>query len=76
MLTGISVEEAEDMLEEDYAPVGDTNSTGIAGYKYCKDKERQFLDVELEIIQGEKTANISFEYDIQQAKGYNFSYEI
>jgi hypothetical protein len=48
----------------------------IYGFKLCKKEDRQFINVQLEIIQGEKTANISFEYDIQQAKGYNFSYEI
>lgn len=35
-----------------------------------------FLDVKVEILQGKSSANIAFEYDIVQQKGYNFSYEI
>jgi len=35
-----------------------------------------YLDVKVEIIQNKSSANISFEYDILKAKGYNFSYEI
>jgi hypothetical protein len=35
-----------------------------------------FLDVKLFIIQDEKSASISFEYDMRNKKGSNFSYEI
>lgn len=55
----------------------DDNRSEINGFKLCKDEEsRRYIDVSLEILQDKKTANINFEYDIQQAKGYNFSYEI
>lgn len=35
-----------------------------------------YLDVNIEIIQNSNMAKIHFEYDIQQKKGSNFSYEI
>lgn len=35
-----------------------------------------FLDVNVEIIQDKFSASISFEYDIENTRGYNFSYEI
>jgi hypothetical protein len=73
MLTGMSIEEAQD-YEPEYSD--DSQATNINGYKLCKNNERQYLDVELDIIHGEKTANIKFEYDILNAKGYNFIYEI
>ncbi|MCW8838393.1 MAG: hypothetical protein OQK11_06805 [Thiovulaceae bacterium] len=70
MLEGVNVDEAENF-------VVDTNKSAF-DYLYCSvnDDKRYVIDVELEIIQGQKTANISFEYDIKQTKGYNFSYEI
>ena len=70
MLQEMSVQEAEDYYPE-------SNAIIILGFNICKDaKNKKFLEVELEIIQDEKTANIRFEYNIKQTKGYNFSYEI
>ena len=37
---------------------------------------QMFLDVVVEVMQGELSAKITFEYDIANQKGYNFSYEI
>ncbi|MCW9026711.1 MAG: hypothetical protein OQJ77_05290 [Thiovulaceae bacterium] len=70
MLEGVNVDEAENF-------VVDTNKSAF-DYLYCSvnDDKRYVIDVELEIIQGQKTANISFEYDILNSRGYNFSYEI
>ena len=80
MLTGMSLEEAEENEGHDFISGDDSNETdNIMGFRLCKSTDvdaRKFLDVHLEIIQDEKTANISFEYDILNAKGYNFSYEI
>lgn len=74
MLEGITLEAAQEYIPED---ADDSNLSEIQGFKLCDSTEsRMFLDVKLEIIQGKKTANISFEYDIKQTKGYNFSYEI
>ncbi|QFR48372.1 hypothetical protein FJR48_00975 [Sulfurimonas lithotrophica] len=74
MLEGITLEAAQEYIPED---ANDSNLSEIQGFKLCDSTEsRMFLDVGLEIIQGKKTANISFEYDIKQTKGYNFSYEI
>jgi len=70
MLEGVNIDEAENI-------VVDVNASTFKDL-YCKanDEKRYVLDIELEIIRDEKTANISFEYDIKQTKGYNFSYEI
>jgi len=35
-----------------------------------------YIDVKLEIIQNEFSANIAFEYSIERKQGYNFHYEI
>jgi hypothetical protein len=69
MLEGINKDDAQNF-------VVDMNTSLFKDYYCSDDKNRKFLDINIEIIQNEKTANISFEYDIQQAKGYNFSYEI
>ncbi len=70
MVSGISLEDAEEFFAEG------SDATDINGFKLCSGKDRMYLDVDLEIIKDDNKANISFEYDIKQTKGYNFSYEI
>jgi hypothetical protein len=69
MLEGIALEDAEDFLV-------DVNQSNFSSMYCTSNDNRYIIDVNLEIIQGSKTANISFEYNINRAKGYNFSYEI
>lgn len=69
MLEGVKVDAAENFIV-------DTNASFFSDL-YCKDqKSRRVVEVDLEVIQGENSANINFEYNIEQSKGYNFSYEI
>ncbi len=69
MLEGVEVDAADDFIV-------DVNASGFSDL-YCKDqKSRRVVEVDLEVFQGKNSANINFEYDIEQSKGYNFSYEI
>jgi len=68
-LEGVDIDATDDF-------VVDANASEFSAL-YCKDQNsRRVVEVELEVLQGANTANINFEYNIEQSKGYNFSYEI
>ncbi len=62
-----------------YTALGDLNLNDeekLALQKFSVSYFEPFLDVTIEILENESIAKIHFEYDIKNAKGSNFSYEI
>ena len=81
MVAAVSADEARELArhEQIFAtleelPLGDEQKNRIK--KFHTSFFEPYLNIKIDIIRENSIAHISFEYDIAQAKGYNFVYEL
>lgn len=82
LMLGVDALRAEELAygggsysKNNQAELSDEEKSALLNFNTSYDPQ-MFLDVTVEIIQDKFSASISFEYDIEHTRGYNFSYEI